>query len=84
MGDLKRGYFGFQFHPEVIHTKHGSEILENFVVKVCGCSQDWHPEDRVTALEKHLERDWQQAVGDLTAGGTRLKFLFARGRSSIG
>ncbi|MBI1355076.1 MAG: glutamine-hydrolyzing GMP synthase [Acidobacteria bacterium] len=50
MGDLKRGYFGFQFHPEVVHTPHGSEILKNFIVNVCGCSQDWHPEDRVESL----------------------------------
>ncbi len=30
-----------QFHPEVVHTPHGKQILENFLYKVCGCRGDW-------------------------------------------
>ncbi len=56
MGDLRAKRFGFQFHPEVIHTKHGAAILENFIVRVCGCARDWHPEDRVATLEKQVRR----------------------------
>jgi GMP synthase (glutamine-hydrolysing) len=36
--------WGIQFHPEVYHTTDGTQILKNFVVGVCGCSQNWTPD----------------------------------------
>ncbi|MGM0531229.1 MAG: glutamine-hydrolyzing GMP synthase [Bacteroidota bacterium] len=36
--------YGIQFHPEVYHTLEGKKILENFVLDICGCKQDWTPE----------------------------------------
>lgn len=41
MADLKRQYYGIQFHPEVVHTPRGSEILSNFVKDICGCEGTW-------------------------------------------
>ncbi len=34
-------FYGLQFHPEVTHTPDGSQILRNFVYKICGCSGAW-------------------------------------------
>lgn len=39
--DESRRIWGLQFHPEVVHTHHGSEILENFLTRACGCKRDW-------------------------------------------
>jgi len=41
MGDPARNLYGLQFHPEVIHTPRGREILCRFAVEVCGCMPDW-------------------------------------------
>ena len=41
MADKKRKLFAFQFHPEVIHTEHGSEILKNYIFDVCKCRPLW-------------------------------------------
>jgi GMP synthase (glutamine-hydrolysing) len=41
MGDEARRIFGLQFHPEVVHTPRGSDILKRFIFDVCGCVPDW-------------------------------------------
>ncbi|KHJ38549.1 GMP synthase [Pedobacter glucosidilyticus] len=35
--------YGIQFHPEVTHSTDGKQLLQNFLVDICGCSQDWTP-----------------------------------------
>jgi len=37
----ERNLFGLQFHPEVVHTPHGREVLKNFMFRVCGCQGIW-------------------------------------------
>jgi len=39
--DETRRIWGLQFHPEVVHTHHGKEIIENFLSRACGCKRDW-------------------------------------------
>jgi GMP synthase (glutamine-hydrolysing) len=41
IGDAKRHIYGLQFHPEVVHTPRGKEILSNFVHRICQCASDW-------------------------------------------
>ncbi len=36
-----KGIYGVQFHPEVVHTPRGVQILENFIFNICGCSPTW-------------------------------------------
>jgi GMP synthase (glutamine-hydrolysing) len=53
--------YGIQFHPEVYHTTEGKILLENFVVKIAGCAQDWTAasfvESTVAELQETLGRD---------------------------
>ena len=50
--------YGVQFHPEVYHSKEGKRVINNFLVKICGCSQDWTPAhfitDSVESLKKQI------------------------------
>ncbi len=41
----KKRIYGVQWHPEVIHTESGMQILKNFVFDVCGCSPEWRTEN---------------------------------------
>src|SRR5581483_2071289 len=41
MSDPSRQLYALLFHPEVVHTESGLEILRNFAYKVCGCTGDW-------------------------------------------
>ena len=49
----EKSIYGIQFHPEVVHTEQGTEILKNFVLKICGAKQDWTMEGFIdTVVEK--------------------------------
>jgi GMP synthase (glutamine-hydrolysing) len=47
--------FGIQFHPEVYHSLEGTILLKNFLVDVCGCTQDWTPLSFVDETVKELQ-----------------------------
>ncbi len=47
--------YGIQFHPEVTHTLEGKTLLRNFVVHICGCSQDWTPDIFIESTVEFLK-----------------------------
>jgi len=47
--------FGIQFHPEVTHSSEGKNLLRNFVVHICGCSQDWTSDVFIDATVTELK-----------------------------
>ncbi len=60
----EKSIYGIQFHPEVVHTEQGIEILKNFVLKVCGAKQDWTMESFIdTAVEKISKIDGNVLCG---------------------
>ena len=61
IGDMDRNYYGLQFHPEVHHTPGGKEILRNFIVDICGASQDWTPE---SIIQQSIENIQAQVGSD--------------------
>jgi GMP synthase (glutamine-hydrolysing) len=51
-----RNRFAVQFHPEVMHTPRGAEVLRNFLYRVCGCEGDWTPAAFVEEAVEELRR----------------------------
>ena len=41
MSNSEKSLYAVQFHPEVLHTVYGNDILRNFIFHICGCSLDW-------------------------------------------
>jgi len=51
--DLERKVYGVQFHPEVVHTPHGQDVLKNFLYDVAGAAPVWTP---AAVIEEQMER----------------------------
>jgi GMP synthase (glutamine-hydrolysing) len=58
--DAGRRLYGVQFHPEVVHTQRGKEILRNFLFDACGCRGDW----TIASFVEESVRDVREMVGD--------------------
>ena len=58
--DTERGLYGIQFHPEVVHTPYGQQILDRFLREIAGCEAHWSP---ASVIDEQVERIRAQ-VGD--------------------
>ncbi|MFQ5573985.1 MAG: glutamine-hydrolyzing GMP synthase, partial [Nitrosopumilaceae archaeon] len=56
IADKNKSIFGIQFHPEVVHTEQGTEILKNFALKICGAKQDWTLETFIENTVKEISK----------------------------
>jgi GMP synthase (glutamine-hydrolysing) len=56
--DAERSIYGIQFHPEVVHTPYGQEILTRFLTEVCGCERTWSAagivEDQIARIRRQV------------------------------
>ena len=58
IGDMRRKYFGVQFHPEVHHTPKGEKLLRHFAIDICGMKPNWTPtsiiEESITRIRRQV------------------------------
>lgn len=60
ISSVNRRLYGVQFHPEVVHTQNGKQILTNFLFDIAGCTSDWDPRHRGALVEQHI----REVAGD--------------------
>jgi GMP synthase (glutamine-hydrolysing) len=70
MGDLERQYFGVQFHPEVRHTREGTEMIRRFALEICQAKAEWTPESIInTSLREIRNQVGDERVLSAVSGG---------------
>ena len=57
--DIKRNFYGLQFHPEVVHTQSGKKMLANFLFTICRCKKSWS----MKSFVNHTIEEIRQQVG---------------------
>lgn len=70
MANPRRKIYGLQFHPEVVHTRHGTDILQRFIFDICGCRRNWRMTqfiaESIRAIRRKVGRN--QVVCGLSGG----------------
>ena len=90
IADQENSIYGIQFHPEVVHTEQGTEILKNFALKICKVKQEWTMEtfvedtvDKISKIEGNVLCGVSGGIDSTVAAllihkaiGNRLKCVF--------
>jgi GMP synthase (glutamine-hydrolysing) len=81
----EQAIFGVQFHPEVVHTKPGIQVLTNFVRSVCGCQNDWDPSQRIEQIKQQIrQRAEGRKVFFFVSGGVDSTVAFSLCLEALG
>ncbi|HEX7222101.1 MAG TPA: glutamine-hydrolyzing GMP synthase [Candidatus Limnocylindrales bacterium] len=67
--DEGRNLYGIQFHPEVVHTPRGRDVLRNFVVGIAGASQAWTPANFIDATVAGIRERVDRHAAETGSGG---------------
>lgn len=78
MADVTKKMYGFQFHPEVTHSRHGKQMLHNFIFDICGVTKNW----TTTQMLRNIKTSIKQQAGTknvflLVSGGVDSTVCFA-------
>jgi len=85
MGDLKRQYYGLQFHPEIQHTYEGKEILRRFVINVCNAQPNWTTESIIAeSIQQLRERIGTEKIISAVSGGVDSSVATALVQRAVG
>ncbi len=55
IANKSKHFYGLQFHPEVTHTKKGSEIIKSFVLNICQCKAEWNMPNYIESTVKKIQ-----------------------------
>jgi len=85
MSCAEKKLYGIQYHPEVMHTENGTQMLHNFLYNVCGCSGDWSMSNYAkTAIQSVREKVGDGKVLLALSGGVDSSVLAALLAKAIG
>lgn len=85
MENKERELYGIQYHPEVMHTENGSEMLRNFLYEACGCKGDWSMSNYAqTAIKQVRETVGNGKVLLALSGGVDSSVLAALLSKAVG
>jgi GMP synthase (glutamine-hydrolysing) len=85
MGNSQKKIYGFQFHPEVHHSKQGRQMLYNFIFNICGAKQNWTTDKLLSSIKRQIKKEaGDKNVFLLVSGGVDSTVCFALLEKTLG
>jgi len=85
MGNLEKKWYGLQFHPEVVHTPAGTEIIKRFVIDICDINPNWTPKNVTEiSVQQIKEQVGNEKVLSAVSGGVDSSVATALVHKAVG